>query len=137
MIYAYGTPQEVERIGIKMSDKKIERAEKDFVLDIADRVALMNMFPMKGNYKLLKTMKWIHEHVWFRDEDREKLNLRQVQDGDNPPYFIWDENAIPEMTLSIGVEAQEVIATILRQMDKEERMGKEHFELYEQFCIGK
>jgi hypothetical protein len=134
-IYAYGVPQIMERIGIKM-EEKIEREEKEFTLDIADRVALMNMFPMKGDYKMLKTVKWISENLWFADKDRKKLNLRQVQDGDNPPYFIWDENAIPSITVKISVDSQDEIAKRLKELNEENQMGKEHFELYEKFCIG-
>jgi hypothetical protein len=134
-IYAYGVPQIMERTDIKM-EEKIEREEKEFTLDIADRVALMNMFPMKGDYKMLKTVKWVSENLWFADKDRKKLNLRQVQDGDNPPYFIWDETAISNITMKISIDSQDEIAKRLKELNEENQMGKEHFELYEKFCIG-
>jgi hypothetical protein len=135
MIYAYGTPQIMERTGIKMGEK-IEREEKEFTLDIASRVALMNMWPTKGDFNMLKANKWVAENLFFLDKDREKLNMRQVQDNDGPPYFIWDENAIPDITIPISIEIQDEIAKRLRVLNKEEQLGKEHFDLYEQFCMG-
>jgi len=140
MIYAYGTPQTMPRRGIKMlMEKEGDRECREYVLTIEDRIALIHLInsnSRKTNYKTLSACKWLHEKIWFKDNEHKKLNLRQVQDDKEVPYYIWDDNDIPDIKLEIDVPVQQVIADWLHSLDSNNEMGKEHLGLYEKFCLG-
>jgi hypothetical protein len=135
-LYAYGVPQTMERTGIKMGED-VKREKKVFALSVQDRVAIIMMFPKTGSYETLKMVKWLNENLWFKQDEHKKLNLRQVQDDAGLPFFVWDDNDIPDMDIELDEPTQCLIATWLEQKDKDKMLGKEHFELYEKFCIGK
>ena len=134
-LYAYGVPQTMERTGIKMGDKK-ERETKEFTLTTSDRVAIWQMFPQAGSYETLKMCKWINENTWFKSDERKTLNLRIVKDDSGKPFYIWDDNEIPDIVIELNAVQQNMIASWLEEKDKKQLLGKEHFELYEKFCIG-
>jgi hypothetical protein len=69
-------------------------------------------------------------------EDRKKLNMivLKPEDGSQPIYK-WDDNDIPDKTVSLNAIEQRVVINILQDLDKNGRLGHEHFELYKKFVL--
>jgi hypothetical protein len=133
-IYAYRTPQR-KRGRIKMGGvRNIE--EKEYALSVQDRVALIQLLPSRGNFETLNASQNIGNLLIFNMEDRKKLNMivLKPEDGSQPIYK-WDDNDIPDKTVSLNAIEQRVVINILQDLDKNGRLGHEHFELYKKFVL--
>jgi hypothetical protein len=114
-----------------------ELAPKTYSMSVGDRVVILHMLPQKASYEVMKASKGISELLWFNVEERKQLNLRQVKDDNGFPFFMWDENNIGNIDVELDGLQQELIGGWLKALDREDQIGKEHFELYEKFFIGK
>lgn len=132
-VYAYRTPQR-KRGTIKMSGvRTIE--EKEYALSVADRVALIQLLPTRGNYETLKASREIGESLIFNMEERKKLNMVVLKPEGGEPKYKWDDNDIPDKIVKFNTVQQRVIITVLQELDKNGLLGNEHFSPYEKFVM--
>ncbi len=118
--------------------EKIERETKDFIFNVGERVAIIQMMPQKEDYETLKMWKWLNENLWFKQEQHKEINLRIITDDDGKQFYHWDDHvSIPDIAIELDVPTQNLLAVSLEKLNKDHLMGKEHFDLYEKFCIGK
>ena len=105
------------------------------VLNVFERLLLRNIVPqIQGwNYAHMKEARELIEGL-FTEQEESDLQVEQV--GTQVKWKVVKENGelIPQekdITISDGLKAK--IAKFLKQLDKEEKLGFEHYGLYGKF----
>ena len=131
-------------------------------LSVYERLILLNILPKEGNFTTLKTVRVLKERLSF-DDEFEELNFHDefqcekcgalvVKPFSEPPGScpdcggrfsptgrrMWNQTADKEKEIDLeidddGAKAKKLIAKILKQLDKEERLTDEHYSLYVKF----
>ncbi len=101
------------------------------LLNVKQRLLLMNILPSESNYITLKVIRRQEEFLSFSEEELQRLKVEK--DGD---MYHWDEAADEPVDIEIGESARGVIKLALRQLDQEGRLKAEFLPLYEHFIEG-
>jgi hypothetical protein len=107
------------------------------VLNVVERLVLVNMLPQEGNWSHRKVVREVSEEVDLDTEERTKLNLRQGEEGKG---VMWDEPD-PDKPYTkeceIKPKGMALIIDHLSKMDKDEKLEPQHDSLYEKFVEEK
>ena len=109
------------------------------ILNIFERLLLRNIVPqIQGwNYAHLKEARELLEGLFT---EQEETDLQFEQEGTQVKWKIQREDGTPieqerDISVSDGLKAK--IGKFLKQLDKEERLGFEHYTLYEKMTEEK
>jgi hypothetical protein len=109
------------------------------LLNVFERLLIRNIIPqIQGwNFGHMKEARTLLEGL-FTPEEEEKLNISVNEDGKGVTWKVKDDegNDIPqskEIEISEGLSKK--IKKLLEQLDRENRLGFEHFTLCEKFGI--
>ena len=103
------------------------------ILNVFERLLIRNIVPqIQGwNYAHMKEARELIEGLFTEQEEND---LQFEQEGIQVKWKIQNEDGTPieqerDILISDGLKAK--IGSFLKQLDKEERLGFEHFSLYE------
>ena len=108
-------------------------------LTVFERLLLRNIIPqIQGwNFGHMKEARQLLEGM-FTPEEEEKLQIKLNEDGKGVTWKVKDDegNDIPqEKEIAISEGLSKKIKKLLEQLDRENRLGFEHFSLCEKFQI--
>ncbi len=102
------------------------------LLNVKQRLLLLNILPDESNYLTLKIIREQQNLLSFSDE--ELTGLKVKREGD---LYTWDEkNEPPPMDIEIGEAARGVIKLAFRRLDNDGQLKVEFLPLYEHFIEG-
>lgn len=98
-------------------------------LNIFERINLLSILPMQGDFMTLKIIRQLREGLSFTEEEHKVLKFKQLDDG----RVSWDAKATKEKDIRTGNKARSIIREVLEGLNKEKKLRDEHFTLYEKF----
>ena len=102
-------------------------------LNIAERIALLQILPAEGDFTTLKVLRGLQEKVGFSEEDHKKFKIKRIGDR-----ISWNpKEGAREVKIELGDKAKEIIKDVLLNLDKGKKLKSEHFSLYEKFIQEK
>ncbi len=102
-------------------------------LNVAERVALLQILPAEGDFSTLKILRELQEKIGFSEEDHKKFKIVKT---DN--LVQWDpKEGVKEVEIELGEKAKEIVKESLLNLDKEKKLKAEHIPLYEKFIQEK
>ncbi len=101
------------------------------LLNVKQRLLLLNILPDEGNYDTLKIVRDQQNLLSFNEEELKRLKIRR--EGE---MYQWDEAADEPVDISIGEMSFNMIKMALRRLNEEGKLQMEFLPLYEHFVEG-
>jgi len=106
----------------------------EMLLEVQDRLALMELLPKEGDYAAIKTIRRAKEMIGFRPEELEALEFEQKEGG----VVVWNVKKAAESVCDIPVD--EWTTNTIRQkligLSNDHKLTDAHFALYEKFVTN-
>jgi hypothetical protein len=99
-------------------------------LSVGDRLILLGVIPLQGDFTTLKIIRNMREDLSFSEEEHKKLNFRQ--EGE---MTYWEEE-LEDKEINFGEKATDIIVDAFKKLSNEKKLRIEHMELYEKFVGG-
>jgi len=93
-----------------------------------DRLILLNILPKEGDFTTLKIVRKLREDLSFSEEEHAALEFKN--EGGNVK---WKQAGDVPKDVPIGEKASDLIAEVLKKLDKEKKLQETHYSLYELF----
>ena len=100
-------------------------------LKVFDRLMLLNIIPVEGNFVTLKIVLQLRQALSFNEEEVKRLEIRQ-----NEGNVTWNRIADEPKEVEIGEKATDIIVEALKELDKQKKLTEQHYELYEKFVVN-
>jgi hypothetical protein len=97
-------------------------------LTVFDRLILLNILPKEGDFTTLKIVRKLREDLSFSEEEHAALEFKH-ENG----TVQWKQGGDIPKDVPIGEKASDMIADVLKKLDKEKKLQETHFSLYERF----
>lgn len=101
-------------------------------LSVFDRLILLNILPREGDFTTLKIVRKLREDLSFSEEEHKALEFKN--EGGNVQ---WKQEGDVPKEVSIGEKATDLIADVLKKLDKEKKLKEQHYRIYELFVEKK
>lgn len=102
-------------------------------LNVAERVALLQILPAEGDFTALKVLRDLQGKLGFSEEDHKKFRIVRTADR-----VSWNpEEGAKEVEIELGDKAKEIVKDALLELDKNKKLRPEHFTVYEKFVQDK
>ncbi len=101
------------------------------LLNVKQRLLLLNILPSESNYIELKIIREQQERLSFSDEELRRLKVKR--EGD---MYNWDESADEPVEIEINESARGILKVAFRQLDQQGQLKVEFLPLYEHFIEG-
>ena len=101
------------------------------LLNVKQRLLLMNILPDNGNYDTLKIVRKQQDLLGISDEEHSRLKIKR--EGD---LIKWDESKDEPVEIEIGEVAGHIIKRELIRLDNDGQLQMEFLPLYEHFVEG-
>jgi hypothetical protein len=101
-------------------------------LSVFDRLILLNIMPKEGDFTTLKIVRKLREDLSFSEEEHAVLEFK----NDNGSVQ-WKQTGDVPKDVPIGEKAADLIADVLKNLDKEKKLKDEHYTLFERFVEKK
>ena len=102
------------------------------LLKVLDRITLLGVLPVQGDYTTLKIVRKLRESLSFSEEELKALSITQIENR-----ITWDQQADEGKEVQIGEKATDLIVDSLKKLDKEKQLTDQHYSLYEKFVESK
>ena len=104
------------------------------LLEVQERLALMELLPREGDYAAIKSLRRAREMISFTPDENEALKFEQKGEG----LLVWDVEKSAELVRDIPVDewATNQIRQVLIGLSNDKKMTDMHFTLYEKFVIN-
>jgi hypothetical protein len=100
-------------------------------LSIKERIMILNLLPKETNFITLKLIRDLENDLGFSENE---INDFEIKTNENS--ITWDnkkEIELGEKDIKINDKIKEIINKILKKMDEEEKITKDHYSLCEKF----
>ena len=97
-------------------------------LKVFDRLILLNIMPKEGDFTTLKIVRKLREDLSFSEDEHKALEFKQ-ENGN----VQWKQAGDIPKDVPIGEKAADLIADVLKKLDKEKKLSDQHYTLYERF----
>lgn len=97
-------------------------------LSTFDRLILLNILPKEGDFTTLKIVRKLREDLSFSEEEHAALEFKQEEGRVH-----WKQAGDVSKDVQIGEKASDVIAEVLKKLDKEKKLQDQHYRLFELF----
>jgi len=105
-------------------------------LNIAERIALLNILPIEGNLVTLKIIRELQSNLSFSEEEVKHYKIKSTP-ASGGVTVTWDSDFAKETKeIEIGDIAKGIITEQLKAFDEQKRLRLEMLDLYEKFVIG-
>lgn len=101
------------------------------ILNVKERLALLSILPKEGNFINLKLIRVLREELSFSEEESKTLEFKQVEG-----IIHWNETVDPMKNIHIGEITTTLIADILKNKDRDNKLTEDYMSLYEKFIIS-
>ena len=101
-------------------------------LGVFQRIILLNIMPKEGDFTTLKIVRKLREDLSFTEEEHKVLEFKQ-ENGN----VQWKQTGDIPKDITIGEKASDIIADVLKKLDKEKKLTDQHFALFERFVENK
>lgn len=98
-------------------------------LTVFERLVLLNLLPHEGEFTTLKLMRELRESLSF--DEAEHAALQFQQEG---TQVRWNINAEHNKAIAVGEKQHDIIAEILKDLNKQKKLRDEQYTLYEKFA---
>ena len=98
------------------------------LLAVAERIALLSILPVRGDFVTLKVLNQLRMSLSFTEEE---LKLFQIEEDKETQRVSWKEDA--EVDIPIGEVATGIIVDSLKELDKRKELPFNVFGIYEKF----
>ena len=98
------------------------------VLNVLERLLLLNLLPAEGSYTNLKLMRKAKENLSFTEDENKLLAFKH--EGEQ---LLWVDNVVEDKAIEIGEIVTQIIVKALKKLNDEEKLKAEHESLYEKF----
>lgn len=105
-------------------------------LNIAERLALLNVLPMQGDIVVLRLVQDLRMALSFSEKEMEdwKINNRKVEGG---AVITWDEDFTHKTKdFTIGEALGGIIRQRLSELNSQKQLSMDMIPLYEKFVEG-
>ncbi len=134
-------------------------------LNITERFTISGVLPSINDFSTLKIVDEINRDTGFSESDHKKFNIRahKTSEGIRTRWGAWSEEEIEEVRkkdkvkadqmeadnpefakhigeikeIEFGDKAKEIVKEALVVLDKEKKLTRDHFSLYEKFVQDK
>lgn len=106
------------------------------ILNVLERLVLLNLLPKEGDFTTLKLVRVAREDLSFNDIENQKLKFTQAKGPDDKGQVTWNMEAAKEMSkreFQIGEVMTIKIVDELKKLNDGGKLTDEHFTLYEKF----
>lgn len=100
-------------------------------LSVNDRVILLGVIPLQGDFTTLKIVRSMREELSFTEEEHQKLKFRQEE------TMVYWEEGLEDKEINFGEKATDIIVDAFKKLDSQKKLRIEHMELYEKFVVSK
>ena len=97
-------------------------------LNIKERLVLLGVMPVEGNFLTLKIVRQLREDLSFSEEE-----LKQYKFNEEQGRITWDESQEQPKDVPIGKEGKRIIRDALEKLDREEKLREDHVSVFEKF----
>jgi len=106
-------------------------------LNIAERVALLNILPPEGNLVTLKIIRELKTDLSFSEEEVKRFKIKaNPAPGGLGSFITWDSDFTKETKeVEIGNVAKDIIVEQLKALESQKRLRMETLDLYEKFVV--
>jgi len=110
----------------------------DLKLNIAERIALLNVLPSEGNVVTLRVVRELQSKLSFSEEELKEWKIKNRVQPDGRALITWDSDFTNETKdIEIGEVAKGIIVEQLKQLESQKRLRMEMLDLYEKFVENK
>ena len=107
------------------------------VLDVHERLALINMLPNEGDYKALKTIRRAKEMLSFTPEEMKTLNMTNDTGKDGIQRVNWDPAKVSEVVKDCPID--EYITNLFRdelaKLNEKNKLTEQTVSIYDKFVV--
>lgn len=100
------------------------------LLEVSERLTLLNLLPKEGNFITLKLMRELREAISFKDEEVDRFKIKASGDR-----VTWDDSVAVDKEIAIGDTMKTVIVGVLKKLDETKQLTNAHLSLYEKFVL--
>jgi hypothetical protein len=107
------------------------------ILEVHERLALMNLLPKQEDYKALKTIRRAREMLSFTPEEMKILNMVTTPSKDGKSSVTWDNDKVHEVVKDCPIDeyTTNLFRDILAELNKNHNLLDETVSLYEKFVV--
>ena len=104
------------------------------ILEVQERLALMELLPKEGDYAALRTLRRAREIIAISPDESKELQFEQKQDG----ILVWDPEAAVGLVRDIPVDewTTGTIKQLLINLENEGKLRDMQLSLYEKFVVN-
>ena len=106
------------------------------ILEVHERLALLQLLPQEGDYKALKTIRRAKEMLSFTPEEQKIMEMKNnVVDG--KPQLTWNAGKVNEIAMDVPID--EYITNLFRvalaELNNKGKLTEQTMSLYEKFVV--
>lgn len=104
------------------------------LLEVQERLALLELFPKEGDYAAIKTLRRAREMISFTPAEQKELEFENREGG----LLVWNVQKGAEMVRDIPVDewTTNKLRDILINLSNDNKLADMHFTLYEKFVTN-
>lgn len=107
-------------------------------LNIAERVALLNVLPLRGSVITLRILQELRTSLAFTEEEMAKWRISNKRTPDGGVFITWDEDFANETKdIKVGKVAAGIIKQELVKRSQQGTLHMSELPIYERFVEGK
>lgn len=104
-------------------------------LNIAERIALLNILPYEGNVVTLKIIRDLQNQLGFSEEEMKRFKMKNIRKPDGSTFAVWDSKYDEKKEIEIGDAANTIVVEQLKLLEKGKKLRMEMLTLYEKFVV--
>lgn len=106
-------------------------------LEVHERIALLQLIPLEGDYAALKTLRRAREMLSFTPEELKYLEMRNETGADGKMRTIWNVTRAAEAVKDCPVDeyTTSVFRNKLAEMDRKNKLTEQYMSVYEKFVV--
>lgn len=107
------------------------------LLEVHERLALIQILPSQGDFKALKTIRRAKEMLSFTPEEMETLKLDNIKGADGQIRVNWDASKANQVVKDCPIDEYTTNLFIeeLAKMNQEGRLTEQTMSIYEKFVV--
>ena len=118
------------------------------LMGIADRLTVMNILPVEGNYATLGLIRTLKKQISLTEEDfkefRIKMDGEKYFDEETKKEVIvpegqlhWNKKGNEGKEFEFGIKTEEIIVDSLKKLESSKKLTMNQFGVYEKFIVNK
>ena len=107
------------------------------ILEVHERLALLQLLPNKGEYAALKTIRRAKEMLTFTPEEQKTLEMTSTNSAAGVPQVNWNPSKINEVVQDCPIDeyTTNLFRDALAELNKKGELTEQTMSLYEKFVV--